>query len=178
MKIVCINGSPKPSGSSSGVILKELRDLLKGQDIKEISVRKPELTEEMKAAVMDSECLVFAFPLYVDSVPSHLTAVLQQMEKLFQEPETDRMVYAVVNCGFYEGYQNHIALNIMKCWCKKAGLSWGQGLCIGGGGMIPMLSDTARHLFLRCVERDGVQYQHRAESRRPVCFSGDTENHV
>ena len=54
MKIVCINGSPKPSGSSSGVILKELRDLLKGQDIKEISVRKPELTEEMKAAVMDS----------------------------------------------------------------------------------------------------------------------------
>ena len=141
MKIACINGSPKPSGSSSGVILKELRDLLKGQNIKKISVQKPELTEEMKAAVMDSECLVFAFPLYVDSVPSHLTAVLQQMEKLFQKSETDRMVYAVVNCGFYEGYQNHIALNIMKCWCKKAGLSWGQGLGIGGGGMIPMLSD-------------------------------------
>lgn len=34
MKIACINGSPKPSGSSSGVILKELRDLLKGQNIK------------------------------------------------------------------------------------------------------------------------------------------------
>ena len=50
MKIVCINGSPKPSGSSSGVILKELKNLLKGLDIKEISVRKPELTEEMKAA--------------------------------------------------------------------------------------------------------------------------------
>lgn len=49
MKIVCINGSPKPSGSSSGVILKELKNLLKGLDIKEISVRKPELTEEMKA---------------------------------------------------------------------------------------------------------------------------------
>ena len=92
MKIVCINGSPKPSGSSSGVILKELKNLLKGLDIKEISVRKPELTEEMKAAVMDSECLVFAFPLYVDSIPSHLTAVLRQMEILFQETEADSMV--------------------------------------------------------------------------------------
>ena len=55
------------SGAVPG-LFSELRDLLKGQDIKEISVRKPELTEEMKEAVMDSECLVFAFPLYVDSV--------------------------------------------------------------------------------------------------------------
>lgn len=140
MRILCINGSPKPSKSSSGAVLKELQDVLEGHDVKEISIRKPELTEDMKAEILGSDCLVFAFPLYVDSIPSHLTYVLMQMERLFQETMSKKMVYAIVNCGFYEGHQNHIALKIMRCWCERAGLSWGQGLGIGGGGMIPMLS--------------------------------------
>lgn len=144
MKITLINGSPKHSGSSSGVILKELAAVLDEHELTEISMRKPELTEEIKTGIMDSSCLVFAFPLYVDSIPSHLMSALQQLEKIFQKMPSDKMVYAIINCGFYEGHQNHIALNIMRCWCRKAGLSWGQGLGIGGGGMIPMLADIPK----------------------------------
>lgn len=140
MKIVGINGSPKYSGSSSEIILKELEALLTGHEYLGISVRKPEITEEMKTQILDCDILVFAFPLYVDSIPSQMTAALQQMESILRDAQTDKMVYAVVNCGFYEGRQNHIALKIMKCWCQKAGLSWGQGLGIGGGGMIPMFT--------------------------------------
>lgn len=141
MKIVGINGSPKYSGSSSEIILKELEALLTGHEYSEISVRKPEITEEMKTQILDCDILVFAFPLYVDSIPSQLTAALQQMESILRDAQTDKMVYAVVNCGFYEGRQNHIGLKMMKCWRRKAGLSWGQGLGIGGGGMIPMFTD-------------------------------------
>lgn len=141
MKIVGINGSPKYSGSSSGVILKELEAYLTGHEYTEISVRKPEISEEMKTQILGCEVLVFAFPLYADSIPSQLTAALQQMESILKDAQTDKVVYAIVNCGFYEGRQNHIALKMMKCWCRKAGLFWGQGLGIGGGGMAPMLID-------------------------------------
>jgi multimeric flavodoxin WrbA len=90
-----------------------------------------------------SECnaLVFAFPLYVDGIPSHLLNCLYQMEAFFQsKPAGNLTVYSLVNCGFYEGQQASIALEIMKNWCEKAKLNWGQGIGIGGGGMLKILT--------------------------------------
>ncbi|SCJ05924.1 hypothetical protein [uncultured Clostridium sp.] len=46
------------------------------------------------------------------------------------------IVYVIANCGFYEGKQNKIALNIMKCWCKKMNIKWAQGIGIGAGEMM------------------------------------------
>ena len=45
-----------------------------------------------------------------------------------------------MNCGFYEGTQNSVALDIMKNWCSKAGLTYGQGIGMGGGGMLLAIS--------------------------------------
>ncbi|MBS7006830.1 NAD(P)H-dependent oxidoreductase [Anaerostipes sp.] len=172
MKIAGINGSPKYSGSSSGLILRELKDALSGHEFTEISVHSPEITEELKTQLLDCGAVVFAFPLYVDSIPSHLIEVLQQMEKMWKDAHSDKMVYAVVNCGFYEGSQNRIALNMMKCWCRKAGLSWGQGLGIGGGGMIPMIADIPegkgiKKEFSRGILEiaENIAGGHRAEDR-------------
>lgn len=52
------------------------------------------------------------------------------------------MVYAVVNCGFYEGQQARVALEMMENWCVKAGCQWGQGIGVGAGPMIPSLANV------------------------------------
>ena len=55
-----------------------------------------------------------------------------------------RTVYAIVNCGFYEGEQAALALKILENWCAKAGFVWGGGLGMGGGGAIPTLAATEK----------------------------------
>jgi hypothetical protein len=45
------------------------------------------------------------------------------------------IVYAVMNCGFWEGKQNQPALELVRNWCYRAGLEWKQGFGIGGGEM-------------------------------------------
>ncbi len=86
-----------------------------------------------------SECnvLVFAFPIYVGGIPSHLLNCLIQLESfLSNTKEKDIIVYSIVNCGFYEGHQTAIVIEMMKNWCIKAGIHWGQGLGVGAGGML------------------------------------------
>jgi hypothetical protein len=88
------------------------------------------------AEFAQQDAAVFVFPLYVDGIPSHLLNCLCQMEKYFKTHPSNLTVYAIVNCGFFEGNQNRYALKIMKNWCAKSGLKWGQGVGIGGGGML------------------------------------------
>ena len=37
---------------------------------------------------------------------------------------------------FHEGNQNHLALAMIRHFCVSAGISWGQGLGVGAGGMV------------------------------------------
>ena len=81
MNITFINGSPKKTGSTSGVLLSELRTYLDGNSLVEASfyaASRPEqfLTEKFGKP----DALVFAFPLYVDGVPSHFLRLLAAME--------------------------------------------------------------------------------------------------
>ncbi len=145
MKIALINGSPKSHGSASGCILHELKAFLDNANnmICEYSFRNPQLSSEEIKNLTECNALVFAFPLYVDGIPSHLLNCLIQLETLFSAiKDKNILVYSMVNCGFYEGNQNELAIEIMKNWCIKAGLKWGQGIAIGAGGMLPMLKSV------------------------------------
>lgn len=145
MKIAFISGSPKIKDSASDCILQELKAFLEHQDnmIIEFYFRKPQLnTEEMKNLV-ECDALVFAFPLYVDGIPSHLLNCLAKLESfLLTLNKKEIKVYSLVNCGFYEGNQNKLAIEIMENWCIKSGLQWGQGVGIGAGGMLPSLKNV------------------------------------
>lgn len=142
MKIALINGSPKVKNSASECVLKSLKSLLPVEnEIMEYHFRTSKLKDHDLEQISESNVLVFAFPLYVDGIPSQLLNCLYQMETLFKtKPAKIMTVYSLVNSGFYEGRQNALALEMMKNWCEKAGLVWRQGLGIGGGGMLPMLS--------------------------------------
>lgn len=140
MNIALINGSPKHTGSASGVLLEELKGLLAGETIAELNLHGPVIPESLPAELFRQDALVFAFPLYVDGIPSHLLRCLIKLEELFRGGEAHPTVYAIVNCGFYEGTQNRHALRMMQCWCERAGLKWGRGVGAGSGGMIAGLS--------------------------------------
>lgn len=144
MKIALINGSPKNMESASGCLLQELKKFLgDDKEIAEYSFRKPQLNEEEMEQVAESNVLVFAFPLYVDGIPSHLLSCIMQLESFLSTiKEKDIVVYTLVNCGFFEGHQTALAIEMMKNWCKKAGLRWGQGIGMGAGGMLQSVKNV------------------------------------
>lgn len=146
MKIALINGSPKVKDSNSGYILSDLKGFLEGKCtmISEYYFRKPELSEEEMEQLRECDAIVLAFPLYVDGVPSHLLSCLCQLEKFFIGVKKKEIrVYSLVNCGFYEGHQNKIALEILENWCEKAGIKWGQGIGIGAGEMLSAVKNVS-----------------------------------
>lgn len=134
MKITLIDGSPKTIESASHELLKALAAEFSDAEINWLKVIST--TNEADSLLLESDVIVFSFPLYVDSLPSHLIAYLFHLEQLFKGENKDIKVYAIANCGFYDGRQNKIALQMIRNWCHKAGLSWGQGIGVGAGGMI------------------------------------------
>lgn len=143
MRLTLINGSPKIKNSASGILLNALKSLRIDDCITEYNFHTQILPSDMNfEEFAQQEAVVFAFPLYVDGIPSHLVNFLCQLENYFITHPSNLTIYAVVNCGFYEGNQNRYALEIMKNWCARCGLKWGQGIGIGGGGRLPSLQSV------------------------------------
>jgi multimeric flavodoxin WrbA len=144
MKLAFINGSPKAKDSASECILKTLKNLINHNEmISEYNFRKPHLDNKEIDQICQCNVMVIAFPLYVDGIPAHLVRCLYEMGRFLKTcPNPNIKVYAIVNCGFYEGNQNSIALEMVENWCEKCGISFGQGIGIGGGGMLPVISNV------------------------------------
>ena len=143
LKIALINGSPKAKNSASEAALQALRTFINDNEITEYDFRKPQLSAQELEQLEEQDVWVLAFPLYVDGVPSHLLSCLAQLENHFKaRPAPKVTVYSLVNCGFYEGEQCGLALEMVENWCAKSGRQWGQGLGIGAGGMLPALKNV------------------------------------
>lgn len=170
MKIALLNGSPKAKNSSSEILLADLKRCLSKPPDTEIAVlqeactARPEILEaalrhstvpeETVKNLQTADAWVISCPLYVDGVPGHLLSCLAELEKYNQENAAGKnateknalsaqpgiYVYGIVNCGFYEGIQAETALEILENWCAKAGLIWGGGIGVGGGGALAMMS--------------------------------------
>lgn len=138
MKLIFINGSPKGNAGASYTILKALENNLNTEEISWINPLTQ--TDQDNQLVLETDAIVFSLPLYVDSLPSHFISYLLKLETLFKTQEKAIKVYAIVNCGFYEGKQAHIALAMLQDWTLQSKLTWGQGIGLGGGAMIEGLS--------------------------------------
>jgi multimeric flavodoxin WrbA len=123
MQIAIINGSQKTGESNTGFLVKALRDLVNtrhkivhhGAGSKQFS---PEIYREISA----SDVIVLAFPLYIDSIPSKMLAMLIELEAYIKKADArNSVVYTIINNGFYEGRQTAISFEIVQNWCLRGG---------------------------------------------------------
>ena len=135
MKIGIINGSPRGKKSNSEILINYLYSLLEGHKINKYYSFFNKIDSEIKSEIHNTVALIFVFPLYVDSIPSHLldTIVKFEEEKIIN---SKTKIYCIVNNGFFEGKQNQLAILQMKNWCQKTGAEWGQGIGIGAGEIL------------------------------------------
>lgn len=138
MKIAMINGSPKLGQSNSGAAIKMFEPFLDDRhEVIHYNLSKQALSARQYEELCGMDALILAFPLYIDAVPSHLFRMMVELETYLQQrPRTDLYVYAIINNGFYEGRQNHVAAKIIKNWCARAGLSFGMAIGQGAGEML------------------------------------------
>lgn len=144
MRIALINGSPKVKNSASGKLLSELQGCCSEKaEIVEFGFHSANIPENAIKELENADVWVFAYPLYVDGIPGHLLSCLVQLEEACRQNLQIR-IYGIVNCGFYEGIQAEFALKVLQNWSVKAGLLWGGGIGIGGGGALAMIHKTER----------------------------------
>lgn len=127
-----ISGSPKPIDSNSMYFLKKISSSLDNYKIFNLKKKK---YEDIIESIIESDTIVFAFPLYVDS-PTSIT--LEFLDYIFDQKIdlSDKKIYVVINCGFREGEQNLKALQIMKQWCQKVNAVYSGAILIGAGEIV------------------------------------------
>jgi len=143
-RAVLLVGSPKGPNSTSYSLGSYLVEKLKerGITIEEIYTSRCLNSEEKRANMLrlvdESDLVILAFPLYVDSLHSQLIRALE----LIAEHErgkpglNQKRVVAISNSGFPEATHNDTALTICRLFASEVGFTWAGGLAMGGGGMV------------------------------------------
>lgn len=125
---ILINGSQKIDNSNSLTFLKYISKSL--DNYKLFSLKDDDYLDIIDS-INESDNIVFAFPLYVDS-PNTIT--LSFLDYIIDHNiEINQNVYVIINCGFLEGEHNLTALNIIKNWCLKVGANYSGCVLIGAG---------------------------------------------
>ena len=102
MKICIINGSPKTGKSISELLIGYLMQFIKGNEVVTYNICKTGFSKIQFSQIQNSDVLIFAFPLYIDSINSCLLRFLAWLEKRGFE-NNNIVVYCIINNGFYEG---------------------------------------------------------------------------
>ena len=138
MKISMINGSQKAGESNSGIILDKLYDLTKEKNEVKIHNSGTKIfPDKVFNEIVSGDVIILGFSLFVDAIPSHTLKMLIELENTIKrEHANDLVMYTIINNGFYEGKQNHVAFEIIKHWCEHSGVRFGGGIGQGAGEMI------------------------------------------
>ncbi len=143
MKTLLIHCSPKKRFCASAYFLFLQGLFIGGEKVKE-RLRSPADHARILKQFLDAQTVVFALPLYMDGVPSHVLRFLEEMETFCRENGLRLRVCCIANNGFIEGKQNGPLMQVFENFCVRAGLAWGGGVGIGGGVML----NVTRILFL------------------------------
>lgn len=137
-----INGSPRPSGSLSCILIDHLIETLHltPENYRIFDARKLSQTVDCILeynALLDCDTIVVVAPLYVDSLPATLLQFLHHLAcyQTTISPHKSPALYGLINCGFIDGFQNHLALNILEHYTTRMNWSFGGGLGFGSGEM-------------------------------------------
>ena len=135
MKTVFINCSPKKRFCASSYFIMLERLFVSGENVTE-HLRSNTDPKPILRQLENADAVVFALPLYVDGIPSHVLRFMEELELFCREKDLHFGVYCIANNGFIEGRQNEPLMQVFEHFCSRAGLTWGGGVGIGGGVML------------------------------------------
>ncbi len=149
-KIAFINGSPKTGENCSLYLIdhisKELGDSFQEKlTVNALKLLSTSHIEQTFETLLSSDAIIVVFPLYVDSLPSNLLEVLENLDLYkktrFFSNSPMPCLYGIANCGFIDSFQNINALRILENYSLSAGFKWCGGIGIGSGEMLRSTKD-------------------------------------
>ena len=138
INICIINGSPRRQSSNSKYITDEFLSFFH----EEINSKTYYVADILKETSLFDEIITYdniliASPLYADSFPSITLDFLWQFgDFLSSKKNLNINLYGMVNSGFMDGFQNRLALEILKNFAISHNLNWKAGVGIGSGEML------------------------------------------
>jgi len=144
VNFLLLSGSPRGKKSTSYSLLEYLKTHLEGYGkscelaIAHTVARKKADYENFSNLLDSADYVVLAAPLYVDSLPSHVIEILNRLSKSRRNNSSKGKpkFLAIVNNGFPEQHQNHLALQICHQFALEASLDWIGGIPYGAGAII------------------------------------------
>ena len=128
-------GSPKRGTSASGAFADAVSSRLDSRDIQTRTERitpafsAPERMRALLDAIAESDLVVLAFPVYVDSLPAPVLALLEAWHAAVADGSIAANLPArlavLTLCGFPEASHCDVAIEVCRLFAERPGL-WGQ----------------------------------------------------
>ena len=138
-RAVLLVGSPRTKKSTSASLGGYLFQQLQAHGVETqtiqiyTTINSKDRMKEMYKALESADLVLLAFPLYVDSLPAPVIAILEKIAEHRKHNRTPIRFASIANCGFPEAHHNDTALAICSEFARQNGLTWMGSLALGGG---------------------------------------------
>lgn len=130
MKIVFVNGSPKGEAGISQKIIDRLIPFCKGHQYGILQIQE-DMDRNMALQIMNmADGIVIVSPVYAGVIPSVLLGFLSDLEMHMMERKA--RVSAIVHGDLFDSDDCLNALGVVESWASHTGLTFCNGLGIGG----------------------------------------------
>jgi hypothetical protein len=120
------------------------------------AVESEEGQRELLEAIDRADVVLFAAPLYVDSLPAPAIRALEWIAAHRRPGGVKRppRFVSIIQCGFAEPRQNDTCQRILRWFVDRVGFEWIGGVSLGGGGRIAKRARRAFDLLIEAVDLD------------------------
>jgi NAD(P)H-dependent FMN reductase len=135
MKLTCINGSPRGQSSNSKVLLGKFlegfRSVENGYAIEEVYLKGGKNHAAALEAFQSSDIVLFAFPLYTDSMPGIVKEFFETIDLKSFDNASLKLGF-LVQSGFPEGHHSVYVKRYLDKLARRLGVDY-LGTIIRGG---------------------------------------------
>lgn len=169
MHVVIINGSPRTQKYSNTA--KILQSFIKGLEKESVTCELYSLSnhgewDSAREAYLANENIIFALPMYVDSIPSLMLEFLETLKPHASEIPTsgaegslrERGLSFILHGGFGEGYQFRFCEKLLKSITVQLGCNYGGCLIKGGSFMFRLFESDRVERMTKPYTKMGISY--------------------
>ncbi len=135
MKLSIINGSPRGATGNTEKLLEHFitgfTESAGNSVDKYYLIKERPSFEKLESVFIGAECLLLAFPLYVDAMPGSVKEFIESLEGLKGKRPDLRMMFMIQN-GFPETHHNRFVEKYCEKLAKRLGVIYEGSICKGG----------------------------------------------